>query len=162
MTISTVDKSQLPYRPSVGLMLLNKDNKVFVGKRIDSKVEAWQMPQGGIDEGEDALEAARRELKEEIGTCNVEVITMSQEWFFYDIPDYLVPKLWNGQYRGQKQKWFLMRFLGTDAEINIKTEHPEFSSWRWAEFEILPEIIVPFKKQLYLDVINAFYNNLYR
>lgn len=146
----------LPYRPGVGIMLLNAQNEVFVGRRVDTRSEAWQMPQGGIDENETPAEAVLRELQEETGIHHVSIIAESKDWFYYDLPDYLIPKLWNGKYRGQKQKWFLLRFLGSNDEINIQSEHPEFMSWRWAKVRELPYIIVPFKRKLYNAVISEF------
>lgn len=146
----------LPYRPCVGIMMINQDNKVFVGKRIDTRSDAWQMPQGGIDEGEDATEAVLRELEEEVGTNKAEIVAESEHWHSYDLPDYLVPKLWNGRYRGQKQRWFLLRFTGEDADINIETEIPEFLEWKWSEIDDLPQIIVPFKRRLYMQIVEEF------
>jgi putative (di)nucleoside polyphosphate hydrolase len=150
--------SQLPYRPCAGVMLINQEGKVFVGQRIDSTLDAWQMPQGGIDEGEDALDAAIRELGEETGVASdrVELVAAAPGEFFYDLPRELVGKVWRGRWRGQRQRWFLFRFLGDDSDIDIRTEHPEFKAWRWAAATELPELIVPFKRALYLDVIAAF------
>jgi putative (di)nucleoside polyphosphate hydrolase len=148
---------KLPYRPSVGLMILNDKLEIFVGRRVDSKTEAWQMPQGGIDDGEDPEIAALREMKEEIGTDNAEIIAKTKQWYKYDLPNYLVSRLWNGRYRGQRQKWFLLRYLGKDEDINIAHHHDvEFSEWRWAKIEDLTQIIVPFKKSLYISVIEEF------
>lgn len=146
----------LPYRRGVGIMLLNDAGKVFVAKRIDMTSEAWQMPQGGIDDGEEPRTAALRELKEEIGTDKAEIIAESQDWLRYDLPDALVPKIWKGRYRGQKQYWYVMRFTGNDRDIDIATDHPEFSEWRWAEMHTLPDIIVPFKKDLYAELVRRF------
>ncbi len=146
----------LPYRPGVGIMLLNANNEVFVGRRIDTRSEAWQMPQGGIDNDETPRQAVMRELMEETGINAAEVIAESREWFHYDLPDYLIPKLWDGKYRGQKQKWFALKFLGTDADINIHTECAEFMQWRWATMDELLEIIVPFKRKLYIAVMEEF------
>ena len=137
-------------------MLLNDANQVFVAKRIDMRAEAWQMPQGGIDEGEDPHTTAFREMEEEIGTAKGEVIAESANWLTYDLPEALIPKVWNGKYRGQEQKWFLMRFTGKDSDINIETEHPEFLECKWADPQTLPDIIVPFKKQLYADILAEF------
>lgn len=148
--------ASLPYRPGVGVMLLNQENMVFVGKRIDTRGEAWQMPQGGIDEDETPQDAVLREMLEEVGTRNAEVICESSNWFYYDLPDYLVPRLWHGKYRGQKQKWFAMRFLGKDTEININTEAPEFMAWRWVPMDDLPQLIVPFKRKLYNAILEEF------
>lgn len=149
----------LPYRPCAGIMLANMDGKVFVGQRIDSpEGDAWQMPQGGIDDGEDAREAALRELFEETGVKAdlVDVIAQSAEEHLYDLPDELIGKLWKGKYRGQRQHWFLMRFKGQDKDIDIATEHPEFSKWQWVAPELLPELIVPFKKRLYEAIVAEF------
>lgn len=138
-------------------MLINKRHEVFVGRRIDTRSEAWQMPQGGIDAGETPSEAVMREMQEELGCNHAEIITESKNWFYYDLPDHLIPKLWDGQYRGQKQKWFFMRFLGEDADINIEdTPHPEFMSWRWVDADRLPQIIVPFKRKLYKSIMKEF------
>lgn len=140
----------------VGVMLLNKDGLVFTGKRIDTRSEAWQMPQGGIDEGESPKEAALRELGEEIGTEKAEIIAESAGWYYYDLPEELVPSIWNGKYRGQKQKWFVMQFTGVDSDINIKTSHPEFCEWQWVKMQDLPDLIVPFKRKIYQDIVNEF------
>lgn len=148
--------AHLPYRPGVGIMLLNKAGEVFVAKRIDTIAEAWQMPQGGVDKGEDAETAALRELEEEIGTNKAEIIARSDVPHRYDLPDALVPKIWSGVYRGQEQHWFVLRFTGTDADINIHTEHPEFSDWKWIAVQQLPEVIVPFKRDLYQQLVTEF------
>lgn len=146
------------YRPCVGIMLVNMDGRVFVGQRLDNKVEAWQMPQGGIDEGEDARAAALRELNEEtgIGREHVEIIAKTKDEHFYDLPVELVGTLWGGKYRGQRQQWFLARFVGKDSDIDIATDHPEFREWKWAEPDSLPDLIVPFKRKLYRDVLQEF------
>lgn len=144
------------YRPAVGIMLLNGAGNVFVARHIDMPTEAWQMPQGGIDDGEDARGAAFRELKEEIGTANAEIVAECGKWLHYDLPAELVGRLWGGRYRGQRQKWFLMRFAGNDADIDLNTAHPEFMAWKWAQPEDLPRLIIPFKRQLYLDVLAEF------
>ena len=145
------------YRPGVGIMLLNRAGEVFVGRRIDMPtMPAWQMPQGGIDPGETPLDAALRELKEEIGTDKVQLLGESQGWLRYDLPAELSRGIWGGRYRGQRQKWFAMRFTGDDSDIDLATEHPEFDAWKWVRPERLPEIIVPFKRQLYFDILTEF------
>ena len=148
----------LPYRPCAGVMLLNHDGKVFVGQRIDNLADAWQMPQGGIDKGEDAETAARRELGEETGIASdkVELIADAGRDFDYDLPPDLAGKVWGCKYRGQRQRWFLFRFLGQDSDIDIATPHPEFRAWRWAGPDELEHLIVPFKRDLYRDVVAAF------
>lgn len=149
-------KKNLPYRSGVGIMLINKNGNIFVAKRIDTKAEAWQMPQGGIDDGEDAKTACLREMLEEIGTNKAEIIGESTDWYSYDLPDNLIPSIWGGKFRGQRQKWFALRFLGEDADINIATEHPEFCEWQWAEPNTLPDLIVPFKRELYRNLVTEF------
>lgn len=153
-----IDPETLPYRPGVGMMLVNNAGLVFVGRRFDTTAEAWQMPQGGIDEGEDPWPAAVRELEEETGVAphHVELICEAPGWLTYDLPPELVGKLWKGKYRGQRQKWYAMRFLGTDADINIATAHPEFKAWQWASLDTLAGLIVPFKYQLYTEIVAAF------
>jgi putative (di)nucleoside polyphosphate hydrolase len=152
------DPADLPYRPCVGVMLLNRAGQVFVGQRLDTTLEAWQMPQGGIDPGEEPLTTAIRELDEETGITadNVELIAEAPGEFRYDLPPELIGKVWKGRYRGQVQRWFLFRFTGTDADIRIATAHPEFRAWRWADPEDLPALIVPFKRDLYREVLSAF------
>uniref|UniRef100_UPI0035C9DAF9 RNA pyrophosphohydrolase n=1 Tax=uncultured Sphingomonas sp. TaxID=158754 RepID=UPI0035C9DAF9 len=156
------DSNTLPYRPCAGIMLLNTEGLVFVGQRIDAEVEAWQMPQGGIDDGEDAEATAIRELGEETGIApeHVALVAVAPDELFYDLPDELVGKVWKGKWRGQRQRWFLYRFLGSDADIDIATAHPEFKSWQWVRPETLPQIIVPFKKALYEQVLAAFASHL--
>lgn len=144
------------YRPGVGLFLLNRSNQVFVAQRKDFASDAWQMPQGGIDKGEKPKEAALRELKEEIGTDKVEILAETRGWLSYDLPKDLAKKLWGGRFKGQEQKWFALRFLGKDSDIDLETHHPEFIRWRWAPPQELPDLIVPFKRQLYLDVLEEF------
>ena len=146
------------YRPAVGIMLLNRSRQVFVARRTDMRaMPAWQMPQGGIDPGETPFEAAMRELGEEIGTAKAEFVAESRGWLTYDLPADLACKVWGGRYRGQRQKWFVMRFIGRDADIDLATEHPEFDAWRWAEPEELPRLIVSFKRQLYIDILAEFH-----
>ncbi|HET7334602.1 MAG TPA: RNA pyrophosphohydrolase [Rhizomicrobium sp.] len=146
----------LPYRPCVGVMLFNSEGMVFVGKRIDQTAEGWQMPQGGIDDGETPAEAALRELEEEIGTNNAEILREHEDWLAYDLPRHLLGVALHGRYRGQRQKWIAMRFRGTDAEIDVKTAHPEFAHWKWLAIESLPRMIVPFKRDTYAKVIASF------
>lgn len=147
----------LPYRPGVGMMIVNSQNMVFVGRRIDTKMEAWQMPQGGINLGETPSAAALREMQEEIGSNKGHILAESRYWYSYDLPKFLIPRLWDGNFRGQKQKWFLIRFTGNDEDINIHhNEIPEFSDYRWVHFEKLSSIIIPFKRKLYNAVINEF------
>ena len=150
------DIADLPYRKGVGAMLMNARGEIFVARRNDMISEAWQMPQGGIDDGEDPRAAAMRELKEEIGTDAAKIVAESKQWLSYDLPIELVPKIWGGRYRGQKQKWFLLRFIGRDSDIDIDTDDPEFLEWKWAALESLPNLIVPFKRKLYQDVVAEF------
>ncbi len=145
-----------PYRPCVGMALFNQDGLVFAGKRIDSPLDAWQMPQGGIDDGEVARIAAFRELGEEVGTDQAEIIGEMEDWLSYDLPPDLANSVWKGRYRGQTQKWFALRFTGTDSDINIATEHQEFSEWAWKPLADMPSLIVPFKRDLYKRVADAF------
>ena len=150
--------SDLPYRPCAGVMLVDREGRVFVGQRLDSTLEAWQMPQGGIDPGEDPLDTAVRELGEETGIApeHVALIHAADGWFTYDLPPELVGKAWKGKWRGQTQRWFLFRFLGRDADVNIATAHPEFRAWRWIDPDDLPRLVVPFKRDLYEAVLAAF------
>jgi putative (di)nucleoside polyphosphate hydrolase len=154
-----LSESDLPfYRPAVGIMLVNPAGLAFIGRRIDmpAGLAAWQMPQGGIDPGESPREAAFRELKEEVGTDKAEILAETQGWLHYDLPTDIASRMWSGRWRGQRQKWFLMRFTGEDADINPATEHPEFDAWEWVEPERLPELIVPFKRQLYRELLAEF------
>ena len=158
-TNAKMEKTQLPYRPCVGIMLLNAENKVWVGQRInqsDQYSNAWQMPQGGIDHGEDPRDAAFRELEEEIGTASAIILAQTQCWLYYELPDHLLGHIWRGKYRGQKQKWFAMRFTGQDSEVNISTKQPEFSAWQWLDMSDLVKNIVPFKKAVYAEVVESF------
>jgi len=149
-------KSGLPYRDGVGIMLLNDDGKVFTGQRLDSKLEAWQMPQGGIDPGEAPRQTAFRELAEETGITKAEIVAEARDWLYYDLPDDLIGTIWKGRYCGQRQKWFAMRFTGTDADVDIATAHAEFRSWRWSTLTELADMIVPFKRVLYEAVLAEF------
>lgn len=151
--------ANLPYRPCVGIMLVNRDGRVFVGQRLDSKEgDAWQMPQGGIDPGEEAEEAAIRELGEETGVLpdHIQMLARTKEELLYDLPEELAGRIWGGKYRGQRQIWFLARFLGTDSDIDIATKHPEFGAWRWTAPDTLVDLIVPFKKKIYRAVVAEF------
>jgi putative (di)nucleoside polyphosphate hydrolase len=151
------DSATLRYRPAVGIMLLNRHGEVFVGHRIDMPaMPAWQMPQGGVDPGETPRQAAMRELEEEIGTAKADILAESRMWLTYDLPVELAGGIWGGRYRGQRQKWFVMRFTGSDGDINLATEHPEFDAWQWVAPDRLPDLIVPFKRQLYIDILAEF------
>jgi putative (di)nucleoside polyphosphate hydrolase len=146
------------YRPGVGVMLLNAQRHVWVGQRLDSTLEAWQMPQGGLDPGEEALDGALRELEEETGIRPglVEIVARAKQELTYDLPEDLIGKVWKEPWRGQRQAWFLARFLGEDADIDIATAHPEFRAWKWAEPAEVPRLIVPFKQKLYQEIVDAF------
>jgi putative (di)nucleoside polyphosphate hydrolase len=146
----------LPYRPCVGIMLINREGLVFVGRRIDQTIEGWQMPQGGIDEGETPLEAGLREMKEEVGTNKASLLAEMDEWLTYDLPQHLLGVALHGRYRGQRQKWLALRFTGEDSDIDIRTQEPEFGAWKWLALEALPRLIVPFKRDTYAKVIAAF------
>lgn len=158
MSISgkTIDPALLPYRRGVGMVLFNKTGLVFAGRRLDTDADAWQFPQGGIDDGETPLEAALRELKEEIGTDAVAILAETPGWLTYDLPADLLGKVWRGRFRGQQQKWFALSFLGQDSDIDIRTSHPEFGDWRWMTLDQTVERIVPFKRALYRDIAASF------
>tara|TARA_B110000967_G_scaffold198075_1_gene230594 strand:+ start:566 stop:1036 length:471 start_codon:yes stop_codon:yes gene_type:complete len=142
----------LPLRTGVGIAVLNFKNKVFVGKRKDNPFDKWQMPQGGIDPNETPLVAMKRELEEETSIKNIKVLKEFNQWLEYELPKNLIGKIWNGKYRGQKQKWFIVRFIGEESEISINTKNPEFIEWKWIDINLLPELIVNFKKHIYKDV----------
>lgn len=152
----TTKPQDLPYRRGVGLVLFNDQGLVFAARRIDTDQDAWQMPQGGIDDGEQPETAALRELEEEIGTAKAEIIAETKDWLTYDLPAELVGKVWKGRYRGQTQKWYALRFTGQDSDINIATKHPEFNDWRWMDLADLVDKIVPFKRDLYRAVLAEF------
>ena len=145
-------KKQLPLRVGVGILLLNKKNKVFVGKRIDNPEKFWQMPQGGVNTNENLTNAAKRELEEETGIKSIKVIKELHEWFEYYLPKKLLGKIWQGKYCGQKQKWFIMKFLGNEDEINVKTKHPEFLEWKWIDLDKITDVVVDFKLHIYAKI----------
>ena len=152
---------KLPLRIGVGAIVLNEKNQVFVGKRKDNPVDKWQMPQGGVNEGEDLTSAMKRELNEETGIQNIKILNEIDGWFEYELPNYLLGKIWRGKFRGQKQKWFIVKFLGNDEEINLEKDKPEFIEWKWLDIENLPNVIVDFKKKVYeklLPKIRKFIN----
>lgn len=157
-----IDPSTLPYRPCVGVMLINANGLIFAGQRLDSTSPAWQMPQGGIDDGEKPRDAALRELGEETGVTPdlVRFIAKTENWVTYDLPPELLGKVWGGKYRGQRQKWFLYQFLGQDDQVEIATDHPEFSTWRWIKADDMLTSIVPFKRAVYDAVVAEFRANL--
>ena len=148
-----MDKQKLPMRIGVGVIVLNNNNKVFVGKRKDNPGDKWQMPQGGVDKGESYIKAMKRELFEETSIINIKILKEVDRIYEYELPDNLVGIIWKGKFRGQKQKWFITKFLGNDSEINLNTKHPEFIDWKWIEPKLLPEVIVNFKKNLYLNLL---------
>jgi len=148
-----MSKYDLPMRNGVGIIVLNKNNKVFVGKRKDNPGDKWQMPQGGVDEGEDYITAMKRELIEETGISSIKVIKELEKIYQYELPENLIGIIWKGKYRGQKQKWYITRFLGEESEINLNTKHAEFIDWKWIEPKLLPEVIVNFKKDLYVNLL---------
>ena len=146
---------ELPYRNGVGIILINDNKKIFVGKRIDNK-SAWQMHKGGVDQDENIVDAVKRELKEETGVSSIKIIKKSDKIYTYDLPDYLLGKIWKGRFKGQKQTWFLAQFLGTDDEINLDQKNAEFKEWKWVGINELPDLIVPFKKNLYQELVKEF------
>ena len=146
-------KQKLPMRTGVGIIVLNNNNQVFVGKRKDNPGEKWQMPQGGVDKGEDYIAAMKRELIEETSIKNIKILKEIEHMYQYELPENLVGIIWKGKFRGQKQKWFIVKFMGNESEININTLHAEFIEWKWIDAEMLPEIIVEFKKNLYLNLL---------
>jgi len=148
-----MDNKTLPLRTGVGIVVLNSQNKVFVGKRTDNFFDKWQMPQGGVHFNEPLLLAMKRELSEETSIKNIEVLQEFNKWLEYELPENLIGNIWRGKYRGQKQKWFIVRFLGKENEININTKHPEFIEWKWIDIELLPDLIVHFKKHVYEEVL---------
>jgi putative (di)nucleoside polyphosphate hydrolase len=145
-------QNELPLRIGVGIVLLNKENNIFVAKRIDNRKNFWQMPQGGVNVGESYVNAAKRELEEETNVKSTKIIKKLDGWFNYNLPKNLIGKIWKGKYRGQKQKWFVMKFLGNDKEINIKTEHPEFLKWKWIEVNKITDLVVDFKLNIYKEI----------
>ena len=148
-----MDRKILPLRTGVGIAVINSQNKVFVGKRKDNPFDKWQMPQGGVDSGEALLDAMKRELLEETSIINIKVLKEFDQWLEYELPENLIGKIWKGKYRGQKQKWFIVRFKGKESEININTRHPEFIEWKWVNMNSLPDLIVTFKKHVYEKVL---------
>tara|TARA_B100000963_G_scaffold348866_1_gene357102 strand:+ start:2000 stop:2470 length:471 start_codon:yes stop_codon:yes gene_type:complete len=148
-------REKLPMRSGVGVIILNNKNEVFVGKRKDNPIDKWQMPQGGIDKGEDYLSAMKRELYEETSIKNIEVLTEIKGFFEYELPNNLIGIIWKGKFRGQKQKWFIAKFTGNEEEINLRTKNPEFIEWKWIPPEKLPDVIVDFKKSMYLDILKS-------
>ena len=155
-----MDNKKLPLRIGVGVILINKEKKIFVGKRRDHpNNDKWQMPQGGVDEGENLVDAMKRELKEETSITNIKIIKEIDDWMEYELPEYLIGKIWKGRYRGQKQKWFVVKFLGKDDEINLKTNNQEFIDWKWLNVENLPSVIVNFKKEIYKKLVPIIRSN---
>ena len=153
-----MSNKKLPLRIGVGAIVLNKKNQVFVGKRKDNPVDKWQMPQGGVNEGEDLTSAMKRELNEQTGIQNIKILNEIDGWFEYELPNYLLGKIWRGKFRGQKQKWFIVKFLGNDEEINLEKDKPEFIEWKWLDIENLPNVIVDFKKKVYEKLLPKIRN----
>tara|TARA_B100000787_G_C16164263_1_gene283010 strand:+ start:499 stop:969 length:471 start_codon:yes stop_codon:yes gene_type:complete len=148
-----MNHKNLPLRTGVGIVVLNSKNNIFVGKRKDNPFDKWQMPQGGVDENEPLLKAMKRELLEETSIVNIKVLKEFNHWLEYELPENLIGKIWKGKYRGQKQKWFIVRFIGIESEININTDQPEFIEWKWIDMNMLPDLIVKFKKHVYEEVL---------
>ena len=148
-----MSQNKLPLRIGVGAIVLNNNNQVFVGKRKDNPVDKWQMPQGGVNDNEDLINAVRRELYEETSIKNIKILKELDQWLEYELPNNLLGIIWKGKFRGQKQKWFVVRFTGEESEINLKTEYPEFIEWKWVEMDELPKIIVDFKKKVYEKIL---------
>ena len=148
-----MDNQKLPMRTGVGIILLNSKNQIFVGKRKDNPGDKWQMPQGGVEEGEDFLTAMKRELQEETSIQNIKILKEIKQLYEYELPKKLIGIIWKGKFRGQKQKWFIAKFIGNENEINLNTKYPEFIEWKWIDSEMLPEVIVEFKKDLYLNLL---------
>ena len=155
-SVRPLEYSKRPYRPCVGIMLINDNGHIFSGQRIDNRAEAWQMPEGGIDAAEDVETACFREMREEIGTDKADILSIHPEWLNYDIPLPLADRLWGGRYRGQSQKWVALRYTGQNSDINIATEEPEFFSWQWMSPADLIELAVPFKRPVYEDIMTQF------
>ena len=149
-----MNHKELPLRTGVGIAILNSENKVFVGKRKDNPFDKWQMPQGGVELNESLLIAMKRELEEETSIKNIKILKEFNQWLEYELPENLIGKIWKGEYRGQKQKWFIVKFIGKESEININTKFPEFIEWKWIDMNLLPSLIVNFKKHVYKDVLN--------
>ena len=158
--MSSYKLKKLPLRKGVGIVLLNSNNQVFVGKRIDNPVNFWQMPQGGVDENENFFQAACRELKEETGVKSIKLFKEIDQLLTYELPEYLLGKIWKGKYRGQKQKWFIMKFIGPEDEINIKTKNAEFKDWKWIDINQLTNVVVKFKLEVYKEIVKELKRSL--
>ena len=154
------EKILLPFRIGVGVIVLNEKNRVFVGKRKDNPVDKWQMPQGGVNKGEKLIDAMKRELEEETGIKNIKILKEIDGWSEYELPENLLGKIWRGKYRGQKQKWFIVKFIGDEDEINLKTSKPEFIEWKWLDIENLPGVIVEFKRKVYEELLQKIRNTI--